>query len=75
MMKGKICFIELNISIGNNFLSDKIIDFISLFTIRISKKNTRITSGGKLVSIVFRGGNEAKRAKRPKVRVRGSLTM
>jgi len=41
-MKREIGFIDMNIPIGNNFLSKKIIDLVSLFVVRITKENTRI---------------------------------
>ena len=74
-MKRAIGFIKMNIPTRNNFLSKKIIDLVSLFAIRIIKKNTRIPTGNKFVSIMLGSRDEAKRTKGSKVKVRRSMTI
>jgi len=44
VVEGKIVFIEVNISARTNFLSDQIIDLVSLFAIRVTNENTWIAS-------------------------------
>jgi len=60
----------VNIPIENNFMSKKVVDLVSLLSIRVTKKNTRIPPGSKFVSIMFGSRNEAKRAKGSKMRIR-----
>jgi len=71
----KVILIELDIATGNNLLGNQIIHFVCLLAIRIAKKNTRMTPGGKLVSVGFRGGNKTNRTEGTKVRIGRRLAM
>jgi len=75
MMEGKICLIKMNIPAGNNLVSEKVIDPISLLSMRVTKKNTWSPARGKLISIVFGSGNETKGAKSFEMRIRGRMTI
>jgi len=58
-MKRKICFIEMNVSARKDFLGFEVINFVGFLVIWISQEDTRVSSRGKFVSVVFRSGNEA----------------
>jgi len=53
MVKSKVGFIKMNIPTYYNLLSKKIINFVSLHTMRITKKNKRIPAGANLSLLCF----------------------
>jgi len=63
MMKREVSLIKMDTFTRNNLYSEETVDFVSLFAIGISKKDTGITSGSKLIPILFRSRDETKRTK------------
>jgi len=74
-MKRKVGLVELDISAGHNLLCNEIIDFVSLLAIGVTKKDTRMSPGGKFVFVVFRSGDKTKRTKGSKMRIGRRLSM
>jgi len=60
-MEGKVGLIKMNISTEKNISSDEITNLIWIFAIRIAKKDRRVASRSKPISIMFGCRNETKR--------------